>query len=125
MSWEFDNSIPIYIQLVKRIKMLIISGELNSDDKIASVRDLAQEAGVNPNTMQRALSELEREGLIYSVRTCGRFVTKDIELIKEMKENFARQKIDELFETLLMIGYTQDEISSIILKKTKTYRKGE
>lgn len=125
MSWEFDNSIPIYIQLVKRIKMLIISGELNSDDKIASVRDLAQEAGVNPNTMQRALSELEREGLIYSVRTCGRFVTKDIELIKEMKENFARQKIDELFETLLMIGYTQDVISSIILEKTKTYRKGE
>ena len=79
MSFEFDNNKPIYLQLVDIIKLKIISKELKPGSKLSSVRDMAQEFGVNPNTMQRALSELERENLLYSQRTSGRFVTDNEE----------------------------------------------
>ena len=72
MSWNFDASAPIYLQLVEKLKLEIISGSPAAGEKLASVRDLSQEAGVNPNTMQRALAELERENLIYSEQMCIR-----------------------------------------------------
>ena len=75
MDWTFRNDLPIYSQLVDRIKLAIVSGALPPGERLASVRDLATEAGVNPNTMQRALQELERQGLVFSQRTAGRFVT--------------------------------------------------
>jgi DNA-binding transcriptional regulator YhcF (GntR family) len=125
MPWEFSNSVPIYIQLVEAIKLQIISGQIKAGEKLNSVRDLAEEAGVNPNTMQRALAELEREDLIYSVRTSGRFVNEDKGIIKKMKSELANKKIDILFEALYKLGYTQDEISTIILEKIKTDGEGE
>lgn len=125
MPWEFSNSVPIYIQLVEAIKLQIISGQIKAGEKLNSVRDLAEEAGVNPNTMQRALAELEREDLIYSVRTSGRFVNEDKGIIKKMKSELAIKKIDILFEALYKLGYTQDEISTIILEKIKTDGEGE
>ena len=83
---------PIYLQIIERVQMDIITGRYQPGDKLPSVRDLAQEAAVNPNTMQKALSELERSGLIYSQRTSGRFITEDKELIHQMKKNLPPQK---------------------------------
>ena len=77
MPWELSNDRPIYLQLMERIQMDIVSGKYHAGDKLPSVRDLAIEAAVNPNTMQKALSELERVGLVYSQRTSGRFITED------------------------------------------------
>lgn len=114
MPWEFDNSKPIYIQLVDLIKFKIISGELSIGEKLSSVRELAEEAGVNPNTMQRALVELERQGLVYTQRTSGRFVTEDIEHIKAMRSEYATLKIKELTSALLQLGYERKELLTLI-----------
>lgn len=114
MAWEFDNSKPIYIQLVDELKLRIISGMMPIGSKLDSVRDLAEEAGVNPNTMQRALAELEREKLVFSQRTSGRYVTDDTELIKIMRKSFAEEKINELTTALLQLGYTKKELVKLI-----------
>ena len=81
MAWELDSDRPIFIQIVERIQMEIISGKYSPGDKLPSVRDLAAVAAVNPNTMQKALTELERTGLVYSQRTSGRFITEDAKMI--------------------------------------------
>ena len=86
MPWELDNDRPIYLQLMERIQRDIISGVYKPGDKLPSVRDLAVEAAVNPNTMQKALSELERSGLVYAQRTSGRFITEDEAMLKKMKQ---------------------------------------
>ena len=114
MSWEFDTTRPIYMQLVERIKLMIVTGELASGSKLKSVRDMAEEAGVNPNTMQRALAELEREALVYSQRTSGRFVTEDKELLTKMRDEFAEEKVKTFIESLVQLGYAQDEVITLI-----------
>lgn len=114
MSWEFDTTRPIYMQLVERIKLMIVTGELASGSKLKSVRDMAEEAGVNPNTMQRALVELEREALVYSQRTSGRFVTEDKELLTKMRDEFAEEKVKTFIESLMQLGYAQDEVITLI-----------
>ena len=86
MAWEFHSNSPIYAQVITEIKKQIVAGFLKSGTKIPSVRDLAKEAGVNPNTIQRAVSELEREQLVFAQRTAGRFVTNDISLIEDKKK---------------------------------------
>ena len=78
MEWNFRSDLPIYSQLVERIKLGIVSGSFRPGERLPSVRDMAAEAGVNPNTMQRALQELERDGMVYAQRTAGRFVTEDM-----------------------------------------------
>lgn len=110
MPWEFESDKPIYVQLIDKIKLKIISGEISPGSKLNSVRDMAEEAGVNPNTMQRALTELEREGLVFSQRTSGRFVTEDAELIKNMKSIYAKTKVTEVIAALLKLGYTSEEL---------------
>mgnify|MGYP002547349266 CR=1 FL=1 len=117
MAWNLDLSSPIYLQLVDRIKQLIISGTIQMGEKLSSVRDLAQQAGVNPNTMQRALAELEREGLLYSVRTSGRYVTDNKEMIDKMRKDIANQKIIDLFDALNKLGYSSEEISQLIKER--------
>ncbi len=122
MPWDFDNSKPIYIQLVEELKLKIISGQLETGSKLDSVRDLAEQAGVNPNTMQRALAELERDQLVYTQRTSGRFVTENMELIKAMRNQYATTKITEVTTALLQLGYTKEELLELIeedLKKQK------
>ena len=114
MSWEFDTTRPIYMQLVERIKLMIVTGELASGSKLKSVRDMAEEAGVNPNTMQRALAGLEREALVYSQRTSGRFVTEDKELLTKMRDEFAEEKVKTFIESLMQLGYAQDEVITLI-----------
>ncbi|MGL6175358.1 MAG: GntR family transcriptional regulator [Cellulosilyticaceae bacterium] len=114
MPWEFDTTRPIYMQLVERIKLMIVTGELPSGSKLKSVRDLAEEAGVNPNTMQRALAELERDALVYSQRTAGRFVTEDKELLAAMRDQFAEEKVKVFIESLMQLGYEQNELMNLI-----------
>lgn len=114
MAWEFNNNEPIYRQLLDQLKLRIISGVIETGSKLDSVRDLAQEAGVNPNTMQRALAELEREELVFSQRTSGRFVTEDKELIKKIRNEYAQEKVKELTTSLLQLGYTRQELIELI-----------
>lgn len=114
MTWEFNNNEPIYRQLLDQLKLRIISGVIETGSKLDSVRDLAQEAGVNPNTMQRALAELEREELVFSQRTSGRFVTEDKELIKKIRNEYAQEKVKELTTSLLQLGYTRQELIELI-----------
>ena len=88
MNFQFDNNIPIYIQLVEQLKIYIISGKLKSGDRLPSVRELALQSKVNPNTMQKALLELEEQKLIYTERTNGKYVTKDQQLIDKIKNKY-------------------------------------
>lgn len=94
MDKRLEENMPIYVQIMNKVREAIASGELSPGDRIASVRELASEFEVNPNTMQRALTELEREGLLISERTMGRFVTKDRELISELRKKAAIEAAD-------------------------------
>ncbi|MCI6277669.1 MAG: GntR family transcriptional regulator [Clostridium sp.] len=114
MSWELKNDRPIYTQLMDQITLKIVSGEYKSGEKLPSVRDLAAEAAVNPNTMQKALTELERINLVYSVRTSGRFITEDIDMIKDMQENLAKDEIKEFLKKMEKIGFEKDRTLKIV-----------
>lgn len=119
MSWDIDNNKPVYIQLVEQLKSKIISGEFKAGEKIDSVRSLAEDAQVNPNTMQKALVELEREELVFSKRTSGRFVTDDKEKIKSMKKEVANEEIKNLKINLKRLGFTKDEIINLVISNIK------
>ena len=110
MPWNLDSSRPIYLQIIERVQMDIITGRYQPGDKLPSVRDLAQEAAVNPNTMQKALSELERSGLIYSQRTSGRFITEDKELIHQMQKELAAAEVSAFVAHMKQLGITPEEI---------------
>ena len=114
MEWKIDNNKPVYIQLVEQLKVKIISGEIQLDSKLDSVRSLAADAMVNPNTMQKALAELEREGFVYSKRTSGRFVTDNKELIENERKNLVKDNVKKTLDTLINLGYTNDEILSLV-----------
>lgn len=116
MPWELDNDRPIYLQLMERIQQDIIAGIYKPGDKIPSVRDLALDAAVNPNTMQKALAELERSRLVYSQRTSGRFITEDEAMLKNMKMQLAREHIREFFEKMHQLGFGDDETLELIQK---------
>ena len=110
MAWKFDNNIPIYIQISNTIKLQIVTNQLKSGDKLPTVRDLAENAGVNPNTVQRALSDLETEGFVYSVRTTGRYVTDNEELIRRTRLQLAQNEVDNFVTNMLDLGFKQDEL---------------
>lgn len=114
MTWDLNSDRPIYSQLVDKIKMDIVSGLYKAGDKIPSVRELAADASVNPNTMQKALSELERSGLLYSQRTSGRFITENQNLIDDIKEQIAAEQIILFFEKMRRLGYKKDDTLKLI-----------
>ena len=114
MPWNLDSSRPIYLQIIERVQMDIITGRYQPGDKLPSVRDLAQEAAVNPNTMQKALSELERSGLIYSQRTSGRFITEDKELIHQMKKGLDAAEVSAFVAHMKQLGITPEEIRQLL-----------
>lgn len=114
MSWNFDEKSPIYIQIAKHIKMKIISQEIKSGDQLPTVRELAEEAGVNPNTMQRALSELEQEGMVFSKRTSGRFVTEDEKLIKQKRHELATEELQSFVQNMHHIGFDTSDIIAVL-----------
>ena len=111
---EFQSNTPIYLQLIDMIKLQIISGQLQPGEKLPSVRDLAMQYGVNPNTMQKALSELEWEKLVYTVRTTGRYVTEDADLIQKLRKELAEMRIGEFFTELHKLGYSKAEIRRLL-----------
>lgn len=114
MDYQFTNDKPIYLQLMDVFKAGIISGELPEGSRLESVRDLALVAKVNPNTMQKALSELERLGLIRTERTSGRFITDDKEKIAAMKKEIAEEEISIFMEKMKKLGFEKDEVISLI-----------
>ena len=114
MQWQFSNEMPIYSQLVEQIKIGIVSGMFPPGERLPSVRDLATEAGVNPNTMQRAMTELERDGLVYSQRTAGRFVTEDHAVVQAAKRDLAQRHIHAFLAAMLRLGYGREEIISLL-----------
>ncbi len=116
MAWELKNDRPIYLQLMEQLKLLIISGAYPPGSRVPTVRELASEAAVNPNTMQKALSELERNGLLYANRTSGRFITEDITMIKEMKFELAKEQLTAFLEQMERLGFSKEEIKEFMLK---------
>ena len=114
MPWNLDDSRPIYLQLMERIQHDIVSGVYQPEDKLPSVRDLALDAAVNPNTMQKALSELERSGLVYSHRTSGRFITDDSTLLKKIKTDLAQEYISTFLSQMRRLGLNNSETLEMI-----------
>ncbi len=114
MSWNLDSDRPIFIQILERIRVDIISGKYLPGEKLPSVRELAAQAAVNPNTMQRAFAELERSGLVYSRRTSGRFITEDKEMIEQLKKDIAREKIEVFLEHMAQLGLKNEEVLELM-----------
>ncbi|KFX58650.1 GntR family transcriptional regulator [Clostridium botulinum] len=119
MGWEFKDDRPIYLQLIDQLQLRIISGIYITGDKLPSVRELASEASVNPNTMQKALTELERKNLVFTQRTSGRFITEDIDLINKIRNDIAKKEIESFLNNMKNIGYAQNEIINIMDKFMK------
>lgn len=110
MAWNLASDRPIYAQLLERIQMQIVAGVYQPGDKIPSVRELAAEAGVNPNTMQKAFSELERSGLVITLRTSGRVVTEDMDMIKETRKQLAKEQVLEFMKKMKALGFEKEDI---------------
>ena len=119
MPWDLDNDRPIYLQLMEKIQLDIVAGVYKPGDKLPSVRDLALEAAVNPNTMQKALSELERNGLVHSQRTSGRFITEDENMIQQTKENLAKEQITTFLKKMEQLGFSKEETISLMVQTEK------
>lgn len=114
MKWTFENGIPIYLQILGMLRTEIASGAYPPGGKLPPVRELALEAGVNPNTMQRAFSELERDGLVYTQRTSGRFVTEDEQVLRNLRKNLSRDVIEEMCTRLIRLGMSTEEICDAV-----------
>ncbi|RLV03054.1 GntR family transcriptional regulator [Streptococcus iniae] len=114
MSWKFDEKSPIYAQIAQHIKMQIVSQEIKSGDQLPTVREFAEAAGVNPNTMQRAFTELEREGMVYSQRTAGRYVTDDQELIATKRRELAQNELQSFSHNMEKMGFNRLEIIPVL-----------
>lgn len=114
MPWELKSDRPIYTQLIEQIELKVFSGTYPLGSRLPSVRDMAQEAAVNPNTMQRALAKLEEDGLIITHRTSGRSITEDARMVEMAKTKLARKQILEFLEKMQMLGFDQKDILTII-----------
>ena len=114
---DFDTNLPIYLQIMTEIKRLIITGTYKPSQKIPSVRELAIDYGVNPNTVQRALSELEREGLVASERTSGRFLCDDIERIQKLRVTMMKEKTDQFLREIHEYGFDEEELMETIRER--------
>jgi DNA-binding transcriptional regulator YhcF (GntR family) len=121
MAWSFSSTKPVYIQIAERIITSVISGEYKSGEQIPSVRQLALEAAVNPNTAQHAFSELESEGIIVSRGTLGRFVTEDTAIIENCRQKQAEQTVDNFIEKIKTLSVGKDEIITMIGEKWNEY----
>lgn len=116
MDFTFDNTSPIYLQMAERLKAAIVAGEFCAGEKLPSVRDLAVLGKVNPNTVQKALTELEDSGLIFTERTNGKFVTKSAELLQRFKKQYAYELSKKYLQDMQKLGYNENA--------TREYLKG-
>lgn len=125
MKWSFDSDRPIYAQIIDHMRLFIASGEYKAGEKLPSVREIAQEAGVNPNTMQRAFAELESQGLVFANRTSGRFITEDEGMIKELKKELASDAIRTFLDSMKQIGYNKNETVELMKYYIEERGKGD
>lgn len=114
MAYSFDNNTPIYLQLLDLFRRRIVTGEFEPGGRLPTVRDIAVEYGVNPNTVQRALTELEREGLAFSRRTSGRFITEDEALIETVRKHLARSIVESFIVDMHHFGYNEEKTHVLI-----------
>lgn len=114
MPWDLDENLPIYLQLTDELEKKIINGTYPPGSRLPAVRELAAEAGVNPNTMQRALTQMENSGLIYTQRTSGRFLTDDREKIERLRRDAARQRIEKFLRDMRELGIEKQEVCTMI-----------
>lgn len=119
MQWKLSDDRPIYVQLMETITAAVASGTLAAGSRLPSVREMAAQAGVNPNTMQRALAELERDGLLYSQRTAGRFVTDQSDRITQKRKELAMQQIRIFLSSMKEMGYTSEQTLNLIQQAVK------
>ena len=117
MEWKLDDSRPIWPQLKEQLIIAIVAGEYNMGGSFPTVRELAEDAGVNRNTMQRALSELEHDGFVTTNRTAGRTVTSDEGLVTRMKESIAKKSIEKFIKEMAAIGYSADDVVKMIKER--------
>ncbi len=125
MTIEFDNNLPIYLQIMNYIKLQIVTGKLGPGDKVPSVRDLAAELKINPNTIQRTFQELEREGVAESRRGLGRFVTSEDEKIMAIKKEMAAELLERFIGGMRELGFDNDNIVKIVAESVKEARSEE
>ncbi len=123
MPWELKSDRPIYTQLIEQIELMVFSGAYPLGSRLPSVRDMAQEAAVNPNTMQRALAKLEEDGLIITHRTSGRSITEDARVVELAKSKLVQKQILEFLEKMQLLGFEQKEILTIINNMLKEMKK--
>jgi len=114
MKWNLDSDRPIFSQIIEIIQRDIVSGVLEPGEKLPSVRNLAADASVNPNTVQKAFSELERMGLVYSQRTSGKFITEDVKMIEETKREMAGTIVSNFLKSMEQLGFTKEEALTLI-----------
>lgn len=121
---EFDNSVPIYVQVINKIKRDIISGTLKPGDKMPSTRDLAKELGINPNTTARVYKEMERDNLCYTKRGLGTYITESIERIELIRKEMADELINNFIKGMLQLGFNYEDMVNLI-KKTSSNKQSE
>lgn len=121
---KFNTNIPIYLQVVDMIKNQIMNGTLQPGDKISSVRELAQELSVNPNTIQKAFGELEREGFIRTERAVGRYVTDHLDLIEEYKMKQVKDNIKDFVKQMELLGISIDNIMEYLKEYKEVQNNG-
>lgn len=114
MTWDLTGDRPIWLQLTEQIRLRIVAGEYRAGERLPSVRELAAQAAVNPNTMQKALTELERSGLVYSQRTSGRFITGDEGMIEALKQQLAREQTAAFLARMADLGFSGEETLAIM-----------
>lgn len=119
MKFNFNNSQPIYLQLVEQLRIWIISGRLPPGSKLPSVRELAEIAKVNPNTMQRALNELEDERLIFTERTNGKYVSSDLEHLVAEREHYIRNRVQDFIQEMEALGFNGRDLIHTIKQEGK------
>ena len=119
MNWKFSGDRPVYQQIMENIRGAVLRGELSPGGKVPSVRDLAAAAQVNPNTMQRAMTELEREGLLVGGGTSGRTVTEDPEVLNEMKERILEELARECAEKFMVFGISPSQAAKLLMELDK------
>ena len=117
MNWTITGDRPVYLQLIEQLELAIITGQLGPGARVPPVRELAAEAGVNPNTMQRALADMEREGLMYTNRTTERYVTEDKEMIQKIREQIAGDRITEFLVGMSQLGFSEQEVYNLLKKR--------
>ena len=118
MAWKFTSDKPVYLQIADRLTKSVLSGEYKPGEQIPSVRQLALEAAVNPNTVQHAFSELESNGLIISKNTVGRFVTDDAAIIEDCRNEMAKNIVKDFLKNMSQLSITPDQAIKIIEEET-------